>query len=176
MRGYSACGWIPGRRGLVLRPAVAVVVLLVCASVLWVAPAGAAVGGGEALHKILWPALCGCFAVAEIVEDEVAHFFRGFRSFRHETGQQPRANDPGEEAADEPVGFPRPFLHVLVRDVEASGRQSAELVEQHTKKGVCVHSDCRFFRPMQPQICGFRVWSQGKRRTKTGEEEPEEVG
>ena len=51
-------------------------------------------------------------------------------------GEQPRADDPGEESADEPVGFPRPFLHALVGHVETSGGQAAEPVKEDAEEGV----------------------------------------
>jgi hypothetical protein len=39
-----------------------------------------------------------------------------------QAGENPRADDPGEESSDEPIDFPRPFLDSLIGNVKAAGR------------------------------------------------------
>ena len=60
-------------------------------------------------------------------------------------GQHPRGDDPTEEAAHQPVGFPGPLLHAAVGHVETARGQAAEPVEEDAEKGIRVHAILKFF-------------------------------
>ena len=57
----------------------------------------------------------------------------------HGKGENPGRDDPTEESAHEPVGFPGPVLHAPVRNVEAGGGEAAEPVKEDAEYGVWIH-------------------------------------
>jgi len=69
------------------------------------------------------------------------HFTRRFAEHGEDTRgleqrEKPRRDQPGEKAADEPVGFPRPAFDAFVGDIETAGGQAAEPVEEDTEDGI----------------------------------------
>ena len=58
---------------------------------------------------------------------------------RHGEGENPGRDDPTEETAHEPVGFPGPMLHAAIRNVEAAGGESAQPVEEDAEYGIRIH-------------------------------------
>ena len=49
----------------------------------------------------------------------------------HRERQDPWGNNPTEESANEPVGFPSPVLHPAVGNVEAGEGETTEPVKKH---------------------------------------------
>ena len=50
-----------------------------------------------------------------------------------EQGEKPRRDEPREESADEPVGFPGPAFDALVRHIETAGGEAAEPMKEDAK-------------------------------------------
>ena len=55
--------------------------------------------------------------------------------------EEPRADQPREETANQPIGFPGPFFNAFVGNVETPGGQAAEPVKDNAKNWVGVHED-----------------------------------
>ena len=55
---------------------------------------------------------------------------------RVDGGQDPRGDDPAEEAADQPIHLPGPFLDPAVGDVKAPRSQAAQPVEDDAEEGI----------------------------------------
>lgn len=54
-------------------------------------------------------------------------------------GQDPGGDDPTEEAADEPIDFPGPFLDAAIGNVETAQGQAAQPMENHAAERIDDH-------------------------------------
>ena len=90
----------------------------------------------------------------------------------HEAGENPRGDDPTEEAAYEPVGFPGPAFDAAKGNVETSRREAAEPMEDDAEKRICgqgVGLSCEAMRSSvrDCNASGFRrqqKWRGSRRR------------
>ena len=65
----------------------------------------------------------------------------GAEIVRHQDGEKQGRDDPAEDSADQPVGFPRPFVDAAIGDVKTGRGQSADPMENEAEKGIAGHEE-----------------------------------
>ena len=86
-------------------------------------------------------------------ERRLAEHFHQFR--RHQAADDPRRDDPTENAAHQPIRLPRPALDEAKGHVETARGQAAEPVEEHAEKRIRTHL---FGFP----VCGVPLFTLGE--------------
>src|SRR5262249_52811684 len=115
------------------------------------------------------PAQCGRGSLAQ----------HGDKAGGKQTAEYPWREDPTEDPADQPVGFPGPAFHAAKRDIKTAGGQAAEPVKDHTEERVGIHDSKRVLY-VEPATSGDTLdvsrFGNAPRRSKNSPVPPTESG